>query len=169
MADKHLYNNGGAITEREAITTTTGAGDAGKHIAANGSGKLDATFLPDGVGPDTIAIVCSENLAAGDLVSLWSDSGTGKVRKADASNGRRADGYVKDAYASGQTATVYFDCTNDDLSGMTPGATQYLSGSTAGARTETAPTTAGYIVQEVGRARSATEMTFQPYAPITLA
>jgi len=43
---------------------------------------------------------------------------------------------------------------------MTPGAKQFLH--TSGARSETAPSTSGYIIQEVGIALSATEMKFEP-------
>ena len=170
MADKHLYNNAGVITEREAITASAGAGDAGKHIAANGSGKIDSTFLPDGIGDDDRTFVCSENLAAGDLVNIHDDAGTPKVRKADASNGRIAHGYVKSAYTAGATATVHLDGTNDAVSGLTAGNTMYLSGSTAGAITATAPSTSGHIVQRVGFAMTSTELSFEASTqPVVLA
>lgn len=170
MADKHLAVVGGQTMEREAITTSAGGADAGKHVATNGSGKIDTTLLPDGVGEDARTFVCSENLAAGEVVSIWNDSGTAKVRKADASNGRLARAYVKNSYTSGQTATVYFDGTNDDLSGLTPGLDYYLSGTTAGAVTSTAPSTSGHVVQRVGFALSATELSFEASTqPITLA
>jgi hypothetical protein len=169
MADKYLKQVSGVITEVEAKTSSAGAGDAGKIVALDTSGLIAESMLPVGVGADVIDVVCSENLSAGDFVNLWSDAGTGKVRKADASNGRRAIGFVLSAYTSGQTATVYFDGTNTALSAMTPGSVYYLSGGTAGAATTTAPSTSGYIVQEVGIARSATELTFQPNQPITLA
>lgn len=169
MADKYLYNNSGAITEREGITSSAGAGDTGKIPALDGSGKLDSSFLPVGVGADTLSIVCSENLAAGDFVSLWDDSGTGKVRKADASNGRVAHGFVLSAYTSGGTALVYFEGTNTGVTGLTIGSKQYLSGATAGLSTSTAPTTSGYLIQELGYARSATQLPFEPQMTITLA
>ena len=51
-------------------------------------------------------------------------------------------------------ATIYFEGANDDLSGLTPGARQYLS--TAGGRTQTVPTTG--LLQCLGIAISATEI-----------
>ncbi len=169
MADKFLYNNAGTITEKELTVTSAGAGDAGKGVALDGTGKLDSSVLPTGIGADTLSVVCSENLAAGDFVNLWSDSGTGKVRKADASNGRAAQGFVLSAYTSGQTALVYFEGTNTQLSSLTPGSRYFLSGSVAGGVTATAPSTSGHIVQELGFARSATQMPFEPQVTITLA
>lgn len=169
MADKHLYVVGGETKEREAKTSSAGAADAGKHVALNGAGKIDLTMLPDGLGDDITAYTASEDLAAGDFVNIWDDAGTPKVRKADASNGRRADAFVKDAALSGASVAVYFDGTNNDQSGLTPGTTYFLSGTTPGAATATAPSASGHIVQEVGRSRSATEISFQPSTPITLA
>ena len=69
-------------------------------------------------------------------------------------------------YSADGTATVYLFGKLTGLSGMTPGAKQFLS--TSGARTETAPSTGGYIVQEVGIALSATEMKFEPQQIILL-
>lgn len=170
MADKYLALVGGATQQREGKTTSAGAADAGKIPALNGSGKIDSTLLPDGVGADARTFVTSDDLAAGDLISIWDDAGTPKIRKADASNGRLARGYVKSAYTIGQTATVFFDGTNDALSGLTPGADYFLSGSTPGAITTTAPSTSGHIVQRVGFALTATELSFEASTqPITLA
>jgi hypothetical protein len=44
-----------------------------------------------------------------------------------------------------------------------------LSGSSAGDIVSTAPSTSGYISQEVGIALSATEIVFEEQQPITLA
>jgi hypothetical protein len=64
---------------------------------------------------------------------------------------------------------VYKEGTITGLSSLTIGARYYLSGSTAGAITTTAPTTAGHIVQYIGYAISATELVFEPSDPIVLA
>jgi hypothetical protein len=111
----------------------------------------------------------SENISAGDLVNIWNDSGTRKARKADASNGRRAHGFVLDAVTSPANATVYLSGDITGLTSLTPGTAYYLSGATAGASTSTAPSTAGYLSQEIGIAVSATSIAFQPQQPITLA
>jgi hypothetical protein len=116
---------------------------------------------------DTMTAVASEALTAGDLVNLWNNSGTVNVRKADASaSGKPAHGFVKSSFSSSATATVFCWGTITGLSGLTPGATQFLSGSTPGARTETAPTTTNYYLQVVGIARTATIMDFAPHDPI---
>lgn len=175
-----------------AITTSAGAGDGEKIVATNtsgvlddtiinaattganktvktrGDGTIDPTILPTGVGPDTASIVASEALAANDLVNVWNDAGTPKVRKADATTeGKEADGFVLASVVLSGNATVYFEGRITGLSGLTPGATQFLATS-AGLRTETVPSAAGNVVQVVGKAISATAMDFEKQPPITL-
>jgi len=169
MADKYIKNNAGQLAEVEGTVTSAGAGDAGKIVALDSSGKLDNSIMPSGIGADTEVIASSENLAAGDLVNIWNDSGTRKVRKADASNGRRAHGFVLSSVTSPANATVYLSGDITGLTSLTPGAAYYLSGSTAGASTATSPSTAGQISQEIGIAVSSTAIAFQPQQPITLA
>lgn len=167
MADKYLYNNAGQMTEKAAITTSAGAGDSGKIPALDGSGRFDSTFMPVGIGAETKSITASEDLAAGDFVNVHVSSGT-KVRKADASNAYEAMGFVLSSVTSGQAATVYFEGMNTSCSGLTAGTKYFLSG-TAGVPTATAPSTAGHIVQKIGVAASATELSFEPNASIVLA
>lgn len=169
MAAKYLKNNSGQIAEVEGLVSSTGATDAGKIVALDASGKLDTSVMPSGIGAETKVCATSENLSAGELVNLYNDSGTIKARKADASNGRRAHGYVLASVTSPNNATVYLEGTITGLTGKTPGAAYYLSGATAGDVTATAPSTAGYLSQEIGYALSATEITFEPQQPITLA
>lgn len=169
MADKYLYNNAGTITEREATVVSAGAGNAGDIVALDASGRLDQSVMPEGLLPDTASIVASENLVAGDFVNVWNDAGTPKVRKADASNNRPAVGFVKDAVTSGNNASVYFEGTNDDLTGLTIGATYFLSASTPGEAVSVAPTGSGEIVQILGRAIAATKISFEPSEAIVLA
>lgn len=167
MADKYLKLSGGALAEQQALTSSSGSGDAGKIPALDGSGRLDSTMMPVGVGADTKTITASENLAAGDLINVHNSSGQ-KARKADASNGYRAHGFVLASVTSGQPATVYFEGTITGLTSLTPGAPMFLSG-TAGAATATAPSTSGHISQNIGVAVSSTEISFEPQEPITLA
>lgn len=169
MAEKYIKNNAGQLAEVEATVSSTGATEAGKIVALDGGGKLDNSVLPSGIGATVKVAASSENLSAGDLVNLWDDGGTVKVRKADASNGRRAHGFVIASTTSPANATVYLDGTITGLTGLTPGAPYYLSGSSAGDIVSTAPSTSGYISQEVGIALSATEIVFEEQQPITLA
>ena len=160
MADKYLKLVSGIATGTEASVTSAGAGDSGKIVALNSSGQVDITMMPTGVTADVRLVVASENLAAGDLVNLWNDGGTLKVRKAIATGvGTRASGFVLAAFTTAQTATVYIKGNNDQLTGLTVGDFLYLSGSVAGDLTATAPTTATQIVQPVGQVISATSAT----------
>lgn len=151
-----------------SVTASAGAGDTGKLAALDASGRLDSTMMPVGIGADTTALPASEALAAGDLVNIWNDSGTAKVRKADATAvGKHAMGFVIASVASLATATVYFEGPNTQVSGLTPGV-QFLT-TTAGLSDETAPSTAGNVIQRVGFATSATNLNFQAGEPIVLA
>ena len=166
MAEKFLKNVNGDLAEQEALDASAGAGDAGKVPALDTSGRLSQTMMPVGVGPDTATITADEDLGAGDYVNIVPT--TGHVRLADASNGYRVDGFVLDAVSSGQDALVYFEGRNTSVSGLTPGAKQYLS-ETAGKTTETPVTTSGSISQYIGKAITATEMTTEFARPITIA
>lgn len=169
MADKYIRQNAGQLAEVEGTVTSAGAGDAGKIVALDSSGRIDSSMMPSGIGADTEVMATSENLSSGDLVNIWNDSGTRKARKADASNGRRAHGFVLAGTTSPNNATVYLSGDITGLTSLTPGAAYYLSGSTAGAATATSPSTAGQLSQEIGIAVSATAIAFQPQQPITLA
>jgi hypothetical protein len=167
-AKKYLSQVAGVITEIQALVTSAGAGDDGKIVALDATGKLDNSVMPTGIGADTAVIVASEALAAGDLVNVWNNAGAFKVRKADATTaGKEAHGFVLAAVSSAANATVYFEGSNTQRSGLTGGA--YWLSTTAGGVTQTAPTGSGNIVQIVGFATSATVLNFQAETPITLA
>lgn len=168
MADKYIYNNAGTLTEREAKQTSAGAADAGKIPALDGSGRIDASMMPVGIGADTASIASSENLASGDWVNIWNDGGTPKVRKADATtSGKQAHGFVLSAVTSPASATVYFEGTNTGVSGQTAG--DVFLATTAGTGTATAPSGSGNVVQKIGVAVSATAVNFEASNPIVLA
>jgi hypothetical protein len=197
LSQKVITNNAGVLTEVASINTTAGASDAQKLVATNAEGILDATLinstttsngadsagkvvalgsnglldssmLPAGIGEETVAVTASEALTAGDFVNVWDDSGTAKVRKADATvAGKEAHGFVLADVASAATATVHLEGTNNQCSGLIPGR-QFLS-TTAGKCGNTAPSASGNVVQCLGFATSATAMSFQPNPPITLA
>jgi hypothetical protein len=167
MADKYLSQESGNIKEVEATTTSTGVSEAGKLLAANPQGKLDSSLLPPGIGADTNSVEASENLAAGDFVNVYDDSGTPKCRKADATvAGKEASGFVLDAVVSGASATVYGEGTNNQLSGLVAGM-QYLS-TTAGQCSNVAPSSSGNVIQKLGTAMSATALNFEAGQTIEL-
>jgi hypothetical protein len=166
--DKYLYNNAGTPTEKAAIQSSGGAGDAGKIPALDAAGLLSQTMMPVGIGADTASIVASEALAAGDLVNVYNDTGTAKVRKADATtSGKEAHGFVLAAVDSAANATVYFEGSNTQVTGATPGVV-FLS-TTAGGSTPTCPVAAGNVSQRIGVATSATSINFESGIPIVCA
>lgn len=197
-APKILRQVSGTLTEEQTVATSAGAGSADKVVALNasglvdntmlplvaassgapdankvpkldGTGRLDGSVMPVGIGADTAQIVASEALSAGDLVSVWNDAGTPKMRKADASAaGKPAMGFVLGAVANGATGTAYFEGSVTGLSGLT-GGQRYLSVTTPGGTQAAAPTAANQVVQKVGFATSATVMNFNVGEPITLA
>lgn len=163
---KYLSNNAGTITEVSGLATSAGAGDAGKIPQLDGTGRLDNSMLPIGIGADTAVVTTSEVLAAGDFVNIWNSTGA-KVRKADATvAGKEAHGFVLAGFGSGVPATVYFEGTNTQVSGQTPGPV-FLQ-TTAGQAGSTSPAAAGNVSQRIGYATSATSINFQSQLPIVL-
>lgn len=195
-AHKFLKNNAGVTTEESSVSTSAGAGDegkipalnasgildatiinsktssagagdAGKVVALDGTGKIDSTMMPVGIGADTSSITASEALAAGDFVNIFSSSGA-KCRKADASTaGKEAHGFVLAAVDNGNAATVYFEGTNTQVTGQTPGVV-YLSAASPGLATSTAPSGSGNVVQRIGFATGTTAINFQSQPPLVL-
>lgn len=166
-AKKFLRLVNGVLTEILGIQTSTGAGNAGDIVSLDDTGRIDNSMMPVGIGADTASIITSEALAAGDFVNIW-NSGGSKARKADATTaGKEAHGFVLAAAASGVSATVYFEGTNTQVSGQTPG-NVYLQ-TTAGAAGATVPGASGNVVQRIGVATSATSINFEASQPVVLA
>lgn len=151
----------GRPTEVAATVTSAGAGDDGKIVALDSTGKLDSSVMPAGVGQNTDSIVASEGLSAGDWVNIYDNAGTINMRKADNSNGRLAHGFVKAAVSSSASGTVYGPGElNDQASGLTVGVETFLG--TAAGETTTVPTASGALVQRLGTPKSATAIRFDP-------
>ena len=166
-AKKFLRLVNGVLTEIFGVQTSAGAGIAGDLVSLDDSGRIDNSMMPVGIGADTSTISASETLAAGDWVNVWNNSGA-KVRKADATTaGKEAHGFVLAAVTSGNPATVYFEGTNTQVSGQTPGPV-FLQ-TTAGVGGPTVPSASGNVVQQIGVAVSATAVNFERGAPVTLA
>jgi hypothetical protein len=167
MTDKYIRNNAGTLTETEATVSSSGAPNAGDIVALDNTGRLDNSVMPVGFGDDTAIVTAGENLAAGDFVNVYNDSGA-KVRKADATTaGKEAHGFVLEAFSNGDPANVFFEGTNTQVSGATAGVV-FLA-TTAGGFTSTAPATSGNVVQKLGVAVSATAISFEAQQPIVLA
>lgn len=141
---------------KTAITQSTGVTDAQKIVKTDSTGKIDPSLLPPGIGADLAVKTAAEDIDAGDFVNI---SPAGEIRKADASNGRPAHGFVLAAVTTGSTGDVYFEGTNNALSGLTVGSRYYLD--TAGDITLTPKSASGEIHQYLGTACSATEMNIE--------
>lgn len=166
--DKYIYNNAGTLTEKASIQSSAGAGDAGKIPALDAAGRLDTSMMPTGIGADTASVLASENLTAGNFVNIYNNGGTANCRKADATTtGKEANGFVLSAVTSGQQATIYFEGSNTQVAGATPG--NVFLATTAGASTPTAPSSSGNVVQRIGVATSATSINVEFGQPIVLA
>ena len=166
-AKKFLRLVNGVLTEIFGVQTSAGAGNAGDLVSLDDTGRIDNSMMPVGIGADTSTITASETLAAGDWVNVWNSTGA-KVRKADATTaGKEAHGFVLAAVSSGGNALVYFEGTNTQVSGQTPGPV-YLQ-TTAGTGGATIPSASGNVVQNLGVAVSATEVNFERGTPVVLA
>lgn len=167
-AKKFLRLVNGVLTEIFGIQSSAGAANAGDVVSLDDSGRIDGSMMPVGIGADTSNVVASEALAAGDFVNVWNDAGAFKVRKADATTaGKEAHGFVLAAVASAGTAMVYFEGTNTQVSGQTPGIVHLQT--TAGQGGATVPSASGNVVQRLGVAVSATAVSFEAQPPVTLA
>ena len=167
-AKKFLRLVNGVLTEIFGVQMSAGVANAGDLVSLDDTGRIHNSMLPVGIGADTATITASETLAAGDWVNIWNDAGTAKVRKADATTaGKEVHGFVLSAVTSGNPATVYFEGTNTQVTGQTPGPV-YLQ-TTAGRGGATIPSASGNVVQQVGVAVSATAVNFERGAPVTLA
>lgn len=166
-AKKFLRFVSGVFTEVFGVQTSAGAANAGDIVALDDTGRLDNSLMPVGIGADTKSITTSEALAAGDWVNIWNSSGA-KARKADATTaGKEAHGFVLAAASNGASALVYFEGTNTQVTGQTPGPV-FLQ-TTAGTGGAAAPSASGNVVQRIGVALSATEVNFEGGPAVTLA
>lgn len=157
----NLNTTSGRLETVTPITTSAGAGDASKLVQTDGTGRLDSSVMPIGIAADTKSVIASEALTAGDFVNVYNNAGTLNCRKADATtSGKECRGFVLSSFASAASATVYFEGTNNQRSGLTIGAMYFLA-TTAGGITTTPPVAAGNVTQVVGVAVSATEITFE--------
>jgi hypothetical protein len=170
-AKRYIALVAGKLKQIAATVVSAGAGNDGDLVALDATGKLDNSVLPTGVGAETKQVLTSEALAAGDWVNVYNNAGVANVRKADASSpAKYANGFVLAAFGAAVNATVYTEGVNNQVAGQTVG-TVYLSDVTPGAGVAVGaiPTVAGHIVQQVGEALSATEVTFEPQPTVELA
>ena len=148
-----------------AISSSSGASDKDKLVATGSDGKLDISLMPTGLDVSAEDMEAAEAISAGDFINIFDDSGTRKVRLADAANNRPATGFVLANIANAATGTVYTAGINSQLSSLTPGAKYFLA-TTPGEVRGTITITSGEFVQALGTAISATTLRFEFDEPI---
>lgn len=172
MANKYISLVSGIETEVEGKVVGGTAGEAGMIPALDPTGRLHESLMPVGIGADMAPIEAAETLAAGALVYIKAD---GKVANASgASGGNEAIGFVLAGYAAAEIAAVYFEGRNTSLSGLSAGSRYYLSDTVPGGVTATPidntnPANAGKKHQCVGRAVTATSISFEASDSVVLA
>ena len=157
MVNYLALNSDGSQQEVAAILSSGGVSDANKIPGTGSDGKFHISFMPTGIGADTVSVVASESLSDGDFVNIYNNNGAANVRKAfGIDNTKSADGFVLSAYAQSDVAIVYLRGINShiaigaftiaDLNKQA-----MLSAATPGTVTITAPSTTGNICQVLGR------------------
>lgn len=142
----------------DPVVASTGVADAGRVVAVDSNGYINPSTLPPGVGVQVDVFPAGEAIPAGKFVNKYDDAGTIKVRLADNSNGRRADGFVQTAVALGANASVYrTGAANTAVSGLTGGTLYYL-GAAGGVVDTIAPGAGVTMIQQVGIADGATQL-----------
>ena len=124
------------------VSSSTGVADAFKPVVLDANGVLDPLLTGTGVIANA-----SASLAAGSLVNLYNVGSvlTARPASANVATNRPATGFVVDGYATNDPATVYLTgrfnyldlgavFTSSDI-----GSEVYLSATTPGAITKTAP------------------------------
>ena len=144
----------------QGLTSSPGVGVPGLVAVDPVTGQINPNLIQGAGAKSSTAF---EALAANDLVTVFDDGGTFKIRKADASSpDTEAIGFVMQAYTAGATATYFVTGEVSGQSGLDPLKDVFLS-ETAGAATQTAPVAGtGAIKQKVGRPSSATQFCFNP-------
>ena len=143
---------------RTPINSSAGAADGGKIAKTDPTtGKWHPSLIPN---VTSFSVEAFENLDAGDFVHLFDNGGTINMRKADASAGLEAHGFVENSVVAAASETFQtLTQKNTALTGLTVGERYYLSLSTAG-DIQVAPLTipANDLYQFLGVATSATEL-----------
>ena len=159
MADvRPIIDVSGILTEMDtgnsisqAFTLPDQAAAANQVLKSNGT---VAAWAADTAEP-THNLAPSEALTAGNMVNIFNNSPTIMCRKADNSNTRPADGFVKAAFATTETATIFsIGSINTAVSGLLTTLPVFLG--TAGGFVQTSPSGANIIVQRFSNCPHAT-------------
>lgn len=145
--------------QRASVNSTAGVADANKIVSLNAFGYLDPSMIQ---GESVESFVAFEAIAAGDLVNVFDDGGTAKVRKAtNTGEATRAHGFAPSSILITATGDIYmWSATIAGLSGLTVGG-RYVLGTAGGVLiASSSPTADSTIVQQVGVAKTTTVFEF---------
>lgn len=138
--DKYLDLNAGLIRERAAIQSSAGAADAGKIPALDAAGLIDSSMLPIPASGDALTYDVAQTghgFSVGD--QIYFDGTDYVLAQADDAATAEVVGTVS-AVADVDNFTVTIAGVVSGLSGLTAGTVYFLSASSAGDITSTAPT-----------------------------
>lgn len=130
--------------------TTAGA------LYAKQTGVATTGWMLLGSGVSTTPYACPAGVAVGDVVYLTGSDAVDKASSASVAT-VPAIGFVA-AKPTPTTCVVRYHDEQSGFLGLTPGATYYVSPTTAGAITAVAPGLLGQVIQRVGFARNPTTM-----------
>jgi len=149
-------NIDGVDVEVEALLTSSGAGDAGKLVGLDATGKFDPSVIP---GVNITTALAFEAISGGDLISFNDDGGTAKMRRANALTQLEAHGFCPQAVLISTTGRVIMENAILVVAGpLVTGTKLFLSDSTPGGFSTTPITSSGSYLQRVGVVKSATEI-----------
>jgi hypothetical protein len=162
MTDPPPHADEHAATGKDPMDGTSlgsGAAPAGFILETDGLGGFNLIVTPTSGGGGVDILSCDASIAPGDVVYI---SASNTVAKASAESGV---GQTSDAIAIVDSKPTSITCVlrGTGLSpavfvGLSVGATYYLSATTPGGITSTAPTAPGTKVQEVGTGASSTRL-----------
>ena len=176
MATGYEPNVEGAITVLIDLMTANNFTMTRQPYEPNYRGLVDAiidvkdgfpAFVPVSVGFDVTAF---ESIADGD--ALYMRSSDGQVGKASAANGSLENshvvGFADSAVSAGNEVKVLV-VGMKTMSSIDPGDLYFLSPTTAGAITTTAPSGSGQAVTRVGEGATSTSFSIYVEPPVKLA
>ena len=177
MATGYEPNIEGAIAVLVDIMTANGFTMTRQPYEPNYRGLVDAIIdLKDGFpvfapSSDGFDAECFEDVADGD--ALYMRTTDGKVGKASAADGTIENalvvGFAKTAASTGDQVKVLVAGLKTMPGAIDPGKVYFLSATTPGAITTTAPSGSGEAVTRVGEGATTTDFSIQLEPPILLA
>lgn len=109
------------------------------EIAKSGTPSLASVLPPQ--NNQIAGLLAGEAIAAGDACRVnASDGRVYRSSGAAATTAANVHGYAAEAAATGEAVTLFFNVTYRYGAGLTPGATYFLSGATAGGLADAAST-----------------------------